>query len=125
MSSTPVHDLTATLARTLGEQPAVVLVHSGAIVAHATAHWLIDTTGHLAVELDRLTALHPGLHPLADPAVNPGLHNAGADQQAAVTGVWSEGPATARGDAPRDPACGHTLGDLYQHLSVEARKGRA
>ena len=125
MSLTVAQHLTAVLARGFGEQPAVVLVHSGAVVAHAAAMSILNPTGDLCGDLETLAALHPALAALIDPAANPALHAASSSQLAEIAAIWQDGTATEPGDAPRDPGYGHTLGDLYQHLSVEARKGRA
>ncbi|MER5649697.1 hypothetical protein [Streptosporangium sp. NPDC002524] len=109
--------VTANLARNIGEQAAVCLVHTGALLQHAAGAGLIAPAGDLAADAEQLASLHPGLASLVDPAVNPALHT----DTAAIGDLWARYDVT---DRPYRPD-GYLIGDLYQQLSVEARKGRA
>lgn len=111
--------ITAALARTIGAQAAAHAVHSAALVQHASAAGIITTSGDPATDLKQVAALHPQLAGLASPDVNQAY---GADYDAtAVEQLWRDHSIA---DHP-DRVIGHKLGDLYQQLSEEARKGRA
>jgi|GEM_PF-6157904 len=109
--------VTANLARSIGEQAAVCLVHTGALLQHAAGVGLITPTGDQSADAEQLANLHPGLAALVDPTVNPALHT----DTAAIRDLWARHDVTDHPDRPD----GYLLGDLYQQLSVEARKGRA
>lgn len=108
------------LARRVGEQPAAHAVHTAALVRHAAAGGLISRSGDLARDVDAVAALHQGLKPLTDPAVNQAYGLPAADLAAAAEDA-------ADHDVTDQPyrSDGYRLGDLYQQLSVEAVKGRA
>lgn len=99
-------------------QTMVCLAHTAAMVCHASALDLIKATGDLAADVAALAAIHPGLAGLTDTASNPA---ATVLSDPAVT------DALTRHDVTDPPyrADGYPLGELYQQLSVEARKGRA
>lgn len=111
----------AALARMVGPQAAAHAVHTGALVWHAQQVGLIERTGDLARDVDRLAVLHPGLKSLTDPAVNLSAALTQADL-ASANGMWG---SHGVGDPVDRLPAGYQLGDLYQHLSEEARKGRA
>ena len=115
---------TAILARHVGHEPAAAWVHTAAVYSNAHHLGLVDGPDrpdprHAA---EVLATSHPLLAGFADPAVNRAwTATPPADALGAVTDLWSGHNV---GDPPNRPA-GHPLGDLYQALSTEARKGRA
>lgn len=88
----------------ISEQSAAVATHAAAVIMHAAGIGLIEDRPDYGVKL--LADLHPALAGFAGitPAADPGLPD--------VTDLLEE-------------ADGYKLGDLYQQLSTEARKGRA
>lgn len=121
--------LTATVARDTGERRTAALwIHAAALVRHAYDHGLAPADDRppgpdgLLKSLENLANCHPALAPLADPAVLPLREQPlGAAAWAAVEEFWDRHPALE--DERR--VDGYALGDAYQLLSEEARKGRA
>lgn len=120
--------ITTTLARVLGDRTAVAWAHSAALVRHAAQVGLIDppaagdAVAAVRASVEQLAATHPGLGGLCDPTVNPiwGAAPPG-DAAAGLVALWEAAdmsPNPHRHD-------GYLIGDLYQELSEEARKGRA
>ncbi|QXJ25957.1 DNA methylase [Actinomadura graeca] len=114
-----VRAVTQQLTGAMTAQAAAHLVHSAALIQHAAAAGLLSLSGDLRGDLDRLAGAHPALAPLTDPAVNLSY---GTAAPAEVTGLWARHPVTA-GDRPQQG--GYLLGELYQQLSVQARRERA
>lgn len=114
--------LVATIARTLPEEAAVAWVHSAALSAHAVGLNLIVDTESIAGNIEAIAGANPRLAALADPAVNRmWAHPLPAEHQDALTALWR----THTIDDPERRPDGYGIGDLYQALSAEARKGRA
>lgn len=108
----------AQLARRMPAEAAVGWVHAGALTRHAVTMGLVDDHGSVPATLDALARAHPALAGLADPAVTHARSVPTPDLDA-VRQLWAAHPLPdRRGD-------GQLLGDLYQALSAEARKGRA
>jgi hypothetical protein len=111
----------------IGERPAVAWVHAGAVVSHAAHYGLLpaeDLNDPAAIrkQVERLAESHPALAGFADPYVSPmwttEIDTAAAADLAALYAQHSVA------DLPGVPD-GYLIGDLYQQLSAEARKGRA
>lgn len=127
LSSALVKDaqrLTANLAD-LMEMPyeaAVAWQHSAALASHAVGLGLIDDTGSISGNIEAIADAHPALASLADPAVNRmWRHGLMSQREDHVADLWRH---RSIADDPGRPD-GYRLGDLYQALSVESRKGRA
>lgn len=119
---TGAQTLTTTMAATIGETAAVAWVHNAALIAHATHTGMLPPPAGVRDGITQLAATYPQLEALADPAVNPAMGvDIPADTEHAITRLWASAPPL---DAGRDER-GHALGDLYQALSTESRKGRA
>ncbi len=107
----------------LGERRAVALAHTSAVVWHAASWELIDRRATpeswLLGGLIQICMAHPELEELANPEVNP-FETVTPEISVELLQLWNAEDVVAE----ESPA-GHLLGDLYQHLSVEARKGRA
>lgn len=112
--------VTTGLARHIPYEAAAAWVHSGALVQHAAGLGLIDRRGSVLDTLKALADAHPALTGLADPDVNRALTTRVPDLDP-VDDLWSHHSVA---DAPARPD-GYLLGDLYQALSEESRKGRA
>lgn len=110
--------MVAALARGMPEPAAVAWVHSAALVAHARGAGLIDAGDDVRAGVEALAGAHPRLAGLVDPATNPiWAHPVDRGQGEQLAGLLrSHSVAGIRGAA---------LGDLYQAVSAEARKGRA
>ncbi|WP_331752055.1 hypothetical protein [Streptomyces sp. NBC_00829] len=121
--------LTATVTRDTGDRRTAALwIHAAALARHAHDHVLAPADdrppgpGGLLKSLESLTNCHPALIPLFDPAVLPLWEQPlGAAAWAAIEEFWDRHPAL-EGEHRVD---GYALGDTYQLLSEEARKGRA
>ncbi|MFJ1961860.1 hypothetical protein [Streptomyces massasporeus] len=122
--------LTATVARDTGERRTAALwIHAATLVRHAHDHGLAPAHDRpppgpdgLLKSLDSLASCHPALAPLADPTVLPLWEQPlGTAAWAAIEEFWDRHPALE--DERR--VDGYALGDAYQLLSEEARKGRA
>ncbi|MGP4027180.1 Eco57I restriction-modification methylase domain-containing protein [Actinomadura sp. 3N407] len=115
------------LARKLGEQAAVGWVHTGAVLSHAGLYGLIpsvplDDAAAIRKQCELLSSTHPALAGFADPDVNS-MWTAGLDDaDAAMIGRLFDAHTVA--DLPAVPD-GYRIGNLYQQLSVDARKNRA
>lgn len=117
---TSLRALVATAARDVPHQAAVAWAHSAAVVAHAERLGLMEPAGSIQASVEKLAAAHPALAGFADPAVNPlWRHEMSPGFQAGL----AERVEPLDGRPERE--VGYALGDLYQELSVEARKGRA
>lgn len=116
----PSHLNSDRLSRDIGERPAVHWMHNSALVQHAHGKGLIAASGDLRRDVEQISRLHPGLAPLRDPAVNPVWDGPAVDPAALARVV---APGLVDDDPHRSD--GYRLGDLYQQLSTEARKGRA
>lgn len=104
------------------DEAAVAWVHSAALSAHAVGLGLIEDSGSIAGNVEAIAKANPALAPLADPAVNRMWdHWLIQERQDVIADLWRRRPIA---DDPHRPD-GYQLGDLYQALSVEARKGRA
>jgi len=116
------------LATNIPDQAAVAWVHSGALVQHSEALGLSGPGQSIKTALETVASLHPALQVWCDPEFNPlWKHPIRAADEQAVTDLWAASPLM---DYDQDrygkvtwPA--YPLGDLYQLLSGEARKGRA
>ncbi|MFI7641913.1 Eco57I restriction-modification methylase domain-containing protein [Nonomuraea sp. NPDC049400] len=95
-------------------------MHNAALVRHAHGKGLIAASGDLRRDVEQISHLHPGLAALRDPAVNPVWDGLAVDPAALADFI----PPGSADDDPHRPD-GYRLGDLYQQLSTEARKGRA
>ncbi|WDN56196.1 Eco57I restriction-modification methylase domain-containing protein [Streptomyces clavuligerus] len=121
--------LATTVARDTGQRPtAAFWIHAAALVRHAHEHGLAPADDRppgpdgLLKSLESLARCHPALAPLADPAVLPLWERPlGEAAWAAVEEFWDRHPALESGQR----VDGYALGDTYQLLSEEARKGRA
>lgn len=91
---------------TASGQRRAVASHAAAVLGHAARIGLIAPSGDASVDAKSLAALHPALAAFADITPDP------SDVQ----------PEALDG---REQVVGHQLGDAYQALSEEARKGRA
>lgn len=111
---------TTALAHTIPHQTAAAWVHTTALARHATALGLIHDHGRTVDTIKALADSHPALAGLVDPAVNPAFTVPAPDLEN-VEKLLAAHPAVAN---PRRPDS-HILGDLYQTISVESRKGRA
>lgn len=111
-------------APSLGERRAVALAHTSAIVWHAASWDLIDREATpelwLLGGLIQICMAHPELEELANPEVNP-FDTVTPEISCELLEIWNTNDDVISEGTPN----GHLLGDLYQHLSVEARKGRA
>lgn len=110
------------LARTMPYEAAVAWVHSAALVTHAAGLGLIEQPTSIESGIEAIGSAHPRLATLAGPAINR-LWTAQltTDQRAQITQLWNTEPVADTETRPD----GYILGDLYQALSVESRKGRA
>ncbi|MCO6011527.1 N-6 DNA methylase [Actinoallomurus purpureus] len=123
-------ELAAQVARSVDDRLAVAWVHTAALVQHAARLGLIpaqqdmpgSTVDSIRAGVEQIAAVHPGLADLTDPRVTPIWdQKPDEDDAAAIVAAWRDtdlNPLRHRPD-------GYLLGDLYQGLSVEARKGRA
>lgn len=113
--------VTSVLAHELpSHEVAAAWVHSGALVQHAIANGLTADQGSIPVTLNALAEAHPALAGLVDPDVNRAF-TAPEPNLTPVEQLWREQSIL---DSPQRTD-GRALGDLYQAISVEARKGRA
>jgi hypothetical protein len=107
------------LSRTMPAETAASWVHAGAVTRHAVNTGLITYRGTIPATLTALARSHPALAGLADPAVTRAWTIDPPAGLATVEQLWKQHPLPdPRGD-------GQLIGDLYQALSAEARKGRA
>jgi hypothetical protein len=112
--------VTVELAREMPAEVAAAWVHSAALVQHAVALGLIDDRGSVLDTLKAIADAHPELAGLADPDVNRAMAGPVPDLNP-VDDLWTRHSIADRGERPD----GYALGDLYQALSEESRKGRA
>ena len=107
----------------LEERAAVAIAHASAVVWHACSWGLIDRrmtpSDWIAVGLVRIAAAHPALESLVDLDITP-ITGLTPEMSQELLAVWDGYKPS--GDAVLD---GHRLGELYQHLSAEARSRRA
>lgn len=117
--------LVTQLAGQMPRQAAVAWVYAGALAQHtSTVHLDVDTSTPQAA-LEDIAALHPALECWTDPAVNPMWdHKPDPASQDALTDLWRRHTLPGA-DTRNVPWWSYPLGDLYQTLSDEARKGRA
>lgn len=119
--------LTGRIAKQIGERPAVAWVHTAAVISHAVHYRLmpgedLDSAASIRKQTERLASAHPALAGFADPDVNPmWRREPDAGISAAIGRLYAEHTVA---DLPGVPD-GYRIGDLYQQLSEEARKGRA
>lgn len=121
--------LTTAVARDTGERSSAALwIHAAGLVRHAQDHGLLPDTAPapgadgLRKSLEILASCHPALASLADPHVLPVWSQPlGETAWEAITAFWER--HTALEDEHRID--GYALGDTYQLLSDDARKGRA
>ncbi|MCL3999186.1 hypothetical protein [Streptomyces lavenduligriseus] len=121
--------VTATVAADTGDRcTAALWAHAAALVRHAHDHGLAPADDRppgpdgLLKSLESLADCHPALAPLADTAVLPLWEQPlGATAWAAIEEFCDWHPAL-EGAHRVD---GYPLGDAYQLLSEETRKGRA
>jgi hypothetical protein len=117
--------LVAQLAEQMPKRAAVAWVYAGALAQHArTVRLGVDAlTCQAAVE--QIADLHPALECWTDPAINPMWdHKPDTAGQAALDDLWQRHTLPGA-DTTNVPWWSYPLGDLYQSLSDEARKGRA
>lgn len=119
-SARAAQQVTSRLARQMPYEAAAAWVHSGALVQHAVDLGLVDRRGSILDTLKALADAHPALAELTDPGVNRALSTQVPDLDP-IEDLWSRNSVA---DAPYR-SDGYLLGDLYQTLSVESRKGRA
>ncbi|MEU6352171.1 DNA methylase [Streptomyces sp. NPDC047072] len=121
--------LTGAVARDTGERRSAALwIHAAALVRHAQDHGLLADTAPapgpdgLRKSLETLASCHPALAALTDPDVLPVWSQPlGEGAWEAVSVFWDGHPDLE--DEHRID--GYALGDTYQLLSDDARKGRA
>ncbi|MFI5986817.1 Eco57I restriction-modification methylase domain-containing protein [Streptomyces sp. NPDC051555] len=121
--------LTAEVARDTGDRRSAALwIHAGGLARHAHDHGLLPLDSRppgpdgLLKSLETLASCHPALAPFANPAVLPVWSQPlGAAVWSAVDEFWAGHP----GLEDEHLVDGYALGDTYQLLSEEARKGRA
>jgi hypothetical protein len=121
--------LTTAVARDTRERRTAALwIHAAGLVRHAQDHGLLPAPAPapgpdgLRKSLEILASCHPALAMLADPDVLPVWSQPlGEAAWVAVSTFWTQHPALE----PEHRIDGYALGDTYQQLSDEARKGRA
>lgn len=121
--ATLAQDVTTRLADAgMPYEAAVAWVHSAALVAHATGLGLIGEVGTVEAGVEAIAGAHTALSGLADPTVNRmWTADPGPAGREAFAAVVAANPVRDSSERPT----GHALGDLYQAMSVESRKGRA
>ncbi|MFD7898900.1 Eco57I restriction-modification methylase domain-containing protein [Streptomyces sp. NPDC059743] len=121
--------LTAAVARDTGQRRTAALwIHAAGLVRHAHDHGLLPLSSPppgpdgLRKALEVLASCHPALAPFTDPAVLPVWSQPlGAAAWSGIEQFWAAHPGLEDGHR----VDGYALGDAYQLLSEEARKGRA
>ncbi|MFD7919537.1 Eco57I restriction-modification methylase domain-containing protein [Streptomyces sp. NPDC059740] len=121
--------LTTSVARDTGDRRSAALwIHAAGLVRHAQEHGLLPDTGPapgadgVRKSLEILASCHPALAALTDPRVLPVWSQPlGETVWEAISTFWEQHPALE--DEHRID--GYALGDTYQLLSDDARKGRA
>ncbi|MFD6967151.1 Eco57I restriction-modification methylase domain-containing protein [Streptomyces sp. NPDC059949] len=121
--------VTTAVARDTGERRTAALwVHAAGLVRHAREHELLPAGAQapgpdgLRKSLEALASCHPALAPLADPQVLPVWDQPLGDSGwETLDDFWARHPVL-EGEHRVD---GYALGDTYQLLSEDARKGRA
>ncbi|WP_055531330.1 Eco57I restriction-modification methylase domain-containing protein [Streptomyces graminilatus] len=121
--------VTAAVTRDTGERRAAALwIHAAGLARHAHNHGLLTASSPppgpdgLLKFLELLASCHPALAPLADPDVLPVWSQPLSDTAwARIEQFWDRHPVLEDGLR----IDGYALGDTYQLLNEEARKGRA
>jgi hypothetical protein len=120
------------LADRIGERAALAWIHVPSLARHAQQAGLVpdllaggggDATSVIRTAVAALSAAHPALSALADPAVTPIWDGPGLTREEgeALLALWRTADVFPAGEA----GDGLVIGELYQALSAEARKGRA
>lgn len=125
-------DLVRRVVDQVGERAMVAWVHAAAVARHATAHGFVPLHRVGGTDprpaLEWMAAAHPALTPFCDPTVNPIWDTPLAPGLIGrVSAMWfiNQQVTGQRGVDGYTRYDGYELGDLYQSLSKEARKGRA
>jgi hypothetical protein len=118
----PAQRIVNNLAHAMPYEAAVAWTHTAAVTRHAAVLGLIAEPGTIEAGIEAIASAHPRLAAFSDPIVNH-MWTAplAADQREQIAKLWAT-ESVADGEHRPD---GYVLGDLYQALSVESRKGRA
>jgi hypothetical protein len=111
------------LGQRIPDQAAVAWVHSAALARHAQDVGLAATGGSVRAALEQVAEVHPALKCWIDSAANPLWdHPIDDAEESTLVAFWAGHPLPY-GEHTR--WWSYPIGDLYQALSTEARKGRA